>query len=397
MKLNALNSYKNPLNFPFVTSTFRAAGCLATCVIRVLIAGYSIGLSAEPAVENTGEDVPLDVALEKSQTARIYRTREEQRDAGLERQITPWLTLSGLAEVETLYEDFDTRNGKSDDSGRDDSASLQLGFTVSPFKFTRVETILEYDTDKDKVQADEVFVSFEKAPWELALGKQFTPLGVYFSNFVSGPLLEFGETQAKEVATLEYGPGDALDISLTAYRGRARKQGKNSGEWNWNLATEFWVNDNWSFGLSYQSDLADSDSRLLKENNDRYRNRVAGVSGYILWAADTFEMTLEALAATGSFEELESDRNKPRAWNAELVKFFPGSGLEVAFRVEGSRELEDAPRYQLGPAITWRTGKYASLTVEYLHGEFKNGLATTDSDASYDHVDRLGAIFSIAF
>lgn len=342
-------------------------------------------------------EVPVEESLEKSQTARIYRTREEQRDAGIKRQITPWLTLSGLVEGEALYEDFDTKEGKSDGSGLDDSASLQLGFVASLFKLAKAEVILEYDTDKDKVEADEALVSFEKDPWELALGKQYTPFGVYFSNFVSGPLLEFGETQAKEVATLAYGPSDELDISLTAYRGRARKQGKNSGEWNWGLATEFWLSDDWSFGFSYQSDLADSDFRLLEDNNDRYRNRVSGVSGYVLLAADTFEMTLEGLAATGSFEELDSDRNRPRAWNAEMVYFYPRTNFEIAFRFEGSRELEGEPKYQFGPAITWRTGKYASLTLEYLHGEFEGELATTENDDPYDHVDRIGAILSVAF
>ena len=108
-------------------------------------------------------------------------------------------------------------------------------------------------------------------------------------------------------------------------------------------------------------------------------------------------MTLEALAATGSFEELGSDRNKPWAWNAELVHAVPGSNFEIAFRIEGSRELEDEPKYQFGPAITWRTGKYASLTLEYLHGEFEGELATTENDDRYDHVDRVGGILSIAF
>jgi len=382
----------------FASFTFKNADYQVLWVLWTSVAAsYSTGLLAEPAAESVMEDVRVEGALQKSSTARIYRTREEQRDAGLERQITPWLSLSGLVEGEVLYEDFDASEGKADDSGRDDSAGLQLGLIISPFKYVSAETILEYDTDNKKVEADEALVSFEKDPWELSLGKQYTPLGVYFSNFASGPLLEFGETQAREVVTLAYGPSDELDISLTAYRGRARKQGKNSGEWNWALATEFWLNDDWSFGLSYQSDLADSDERLLKDNNDRYRNRVAGISGFILWAGDTVEITLETLAAIGSFEELEPDRNKPWAWNAELVHFFPGSNFEIAFRIEGSRELEDQPRYQFGPAISWRTGKSASLTVEYLHGEFEDELATTDNDNSYDHVDRVGAILSIAF
>jgi len=117
----------------------------------------------------------------------------------------------------------------------------------------------------------------------------------------------------------------------------------------------------------------------------------------VLWAGEQFEVTLEALAATGSFEELETDRNKPWAWNAELVHFNPGSNFEIAFRIEGSRELEDEPGIQFGPAITWRAGKYASLTLEYLHGEFEDEHATTEDDDPYDDVDRVGAILSIAF
>jgi len=384
----------NPfVNLPFQV-TLHFAGMTLPASLTV---SYSTELSAAEAADIPFQDTAVEKALDESPSVRLYRTREEQREAGLQRRITPWLTVSGLAEGEILFEDFDTKEGTADDSGRDDSASLQLGFIVSPFEFAQLEAILEYDTDKDKVEADEAFLSLEKDPWELALGKQYTPFGVYFSSFVSGPLVEFGETQADEVATLAYGPNDEFDLLLTAYRGRARKQGKNSGEWNWSLATEFWLKDDWSFGLSYQSNLADSDSRLLEDNNDRYSTRVAGISGYVLWAGEKFEATLEALAATGSFEELDPDRNKPCAWNAELVHFYPGSNFEIAFRIEGSRELEDEPRVQFGPAITWRTGKYASLTLEYLHGEFEDELATTENDDPYDHVDRLGAILSIAF
>jgi len=390
--------YKTPRYHPFASLIFQATLYYTGLTLMAsFIVSYSTELSAAEATETPLKDTPVEKTLDESGSVRIYRTREEKREAGLQRQITPWLTVSGLAEGEVLYEDFDTKEGKADDSGRDESASLQFGFIVSPFEVAKAEVILEYDTDKDKVEADEAFLSLEKDPWELSLGKQYTPFGVYFSNFVSGPLVEFGETQANEVATLAYGPSDELDLLLTAYRGRARKQGKNSGEWNWSLATEFWLNDDWSFGLSYQSNLADSDSRLLEDNNDRYSNRVAGVSGYLLWAGEQFEATLEALAATGSFEELDPDRNKPWAWNAELVHFYRDSNFEIAFRIEGSGELEDEPRVQFGPAITWRTGKYASLTLEYLHGEFEDELATTENDDIYDHVDRVGAILSIAF
>ena len=246
------------------------------------------------------------------------------------------------------------------------------------------------------MKTDEAVLAFETGPWELALGKQYLPFGVYFSNFVSGPLVEFGETQVSEGAVLAYGPGDDFDLSLFTYRGRARSADNNAGRWDWGLATEFWFNQAWSAGLSYLSDLADADSRPLEDDNDRYERRVSGLSGYILWAGEQFELTLEGLAATGSFRELDNDRDRPRAWNAELV-YVGYSSFDIGLRFEGSRELEDEPLYQFGAAATWRMGQRASLTLEYLQGEFSGELASTDDEQPYDHVDRLGAMLSVAF
>jgi len=146
--------YRNPRYNPFATITFQATLHFAgLMLLAALIVSYATELSATEAAETALQDAPVEKALAESPSIRFYRTREEQREAGLQRRITPWLTISGLAEGEVLYEDFDTKEGKADDSGRDDSASLQLGFIVSPFEFANVEVILEYDTDKDKVEA----------------------------------------------------------------------------------------------------------------------------------------------------------------------------------------------------------------------------------------------------
>lgn len=348
-----------------------------------------------PEAEPT--ESPIEHVIEESPGTRIYRTREEQRDAGLKRQITPWLAVSGLIEAELSHDDYRIEHGRDDASGHEDSANLQLGLTLDLFSVAEAEAVIEYDTDTDKVEADEAFITFERDPWELSLGRQYTPFGVYYSNFVSGPLLEFGETRANRAATLAYGPSDQLDASLSVYRGIARKLGSNAERWGWVFALEAEVNEGWSIGGSYQSDLADADSRPLADENNRYSRRVAGVSGYMLWAAEQYEVTLEALAATRSFKELEADRNQPWAWNMEAVRFFDQQNIEVAFRLEGSQELEDEPYIQFGLAATWRIGKYANLTLEYLHGEFKNDLATNDDDEPYDHVDRVGGQFTIEF
>ncbi len=377
---------------PFRSDTLPVHGAFCALLAAVCPAQAQ----AEAPVDEPLSDRPVEEALADTPTRRLYRTREEQREAGLERRITPWLTASGLVEFELLYQDFDAKGGASDDTGRDDSAAVQLGLVATPWELSKAELILEYDTDDDKLKTEEAVLGLETGPWELLVGKQYLPFGVYFSNFVSGPLVEFGETQAGEAAVLAYGPGDALDLSLFAYRGRARGAGDNAGRWDWGLATEFWFNRAWSLGVSYQSDLADADSRPLEDDDDRYDRRVAGVSGYVLWAGEEFEATLEGLAATGSFRELDNDRNRPRAWNAELA-YVGYARFDIALRFEGSRELEDEPLYQFGAAATWRMGRRASLTVEYLHGEFSGKLASNNDDEPYDHVDRVGAMLSVAF
>lgn len=79
------------------------------------------------------------------------------------------------------------------------------------------------------------------------------------------------------------------------------------------------------------------------------------------------------------------------------MHFLPSMDLELAVRFEGSHELEDAPKYQYGAALIWSPRRYASLTLEYLHGEFKKGLATSSEDEPYTHVDHVGAKLSIEF
>lgn len=369
-----------------------AAAILFATALPVAAVANSDAVDDEEPENSSIEDV-----LDEAPDIRIYRTREEQREAGLKHEVTPWLTLSGLAEIEVTDDNFSIDHGRDDSSGREEAANIQLGLAVDVFELAQFETVIEYDTDVDDWEVEEAFATFEHGPWEFSMGRQYTPFGVYFSNFVSGPLLEFGETRAERAFILAYGPTDALEMSLTTYRGNARERGDNAERWDWVFAMEAEIDGNWSAGWSYQTDLADADSRLLEDENDRYSRRVPAVSGYFLWTDQRYEFTLEALGAVRSFKELDNDRDRPWAWNAEVVYFFDNHNIDLAFRVEGSNELEGEPHLQFGPALTWRIGKYASLTLEYLHGEFKDQIATNDDDEPYDHVDRVGGILTVEF
>lgn len=339
--------------------------------------------------------LPLAATAQSEHSARLYRTRAEQREVGLEREITPWLTASGLAEVEWLGRQLQLKESNDDVRSDENSGSLQLGLTLTPFEFATGELILDYDTDSGEVIVDEALIAIEYGAWELEAGRLYTPLGEYFSRFVTGPVLEFAETRASG-AKLSYGPNDALDISITAYRGLARDEDSGSRDWDWTFAMEVVPWDVFTLGLSFQSDLADAESQLLEDAGNRHSRSVPGVSAYLAWFGERFDLSIEAVSALRSFYELDADRNRPMAWNVEFAHVV-NSHFEIALRMEGSDQLEEEPEFQFGVAATWRAGQYASVTMEYLRGQFKEGLATNDEDESYDNIDRVGVLLSVAF
>ncbi len=329
------------------------------------------------------------------ESVRLYRTRAEKREAGLHRQLTPWLTLSGLVELEWNKDRFSVARNADVIRQEEQAMTVQLGLIATPLESVKAELILEYDTDTDRVKTEEFTIALESDPWELIVGKQYLPFGEYFSRFVTGPLIEFGETR-ETAATLTYDFADRLDLSMAIYHGAAGERERNNRGLDWTLSMEAWPQENLALGFSYLTDLADADSRLLVDNDNRFVRKVPGLSGYILWINDNFELTFEALGATRSFIELEADRDQPWAWNLELG-LFPHRHFDLALRIEGSRELEDEPYLQYGAAVTFLVHRYVTVTMEYLHGRFRGDLATDVDDNPLDDVNRFSAQLSVAF
>lgn len=326
-------------------------------------------------------------------SGRLYSTREEQREAGLQRRLTPWLTLSGLAELEITADRFSSTTSR--DYLDETDATVQIGLIATPVERLEAELITEYDTATDKVILEEATLTLEFEPWELIAGKQYLPFGVYFSHFATGPLIELGETRAT-AANLTYDHQDTVELSFSVYRGRAREKNSEDNGIDWALAIAAWGTDRLSLGLSYVSDLGDADARLLEDENDRFGRKIAGLSSYLLWVDDKFEVSLEALGAIRSFDELDADRNRPFAWNLEFVHF-PFPRFDWALRLEGSTELEEAPRLQYGVAVNTRLHRRATLTVEALHGRFDGNLAIDAEDNPYAHVNHIGILLSVVF
>lgn len=360
-----------------------------------------IPLTLKAQLPEPASEIALADAAGEPERARIYRTNAERREAGGSHEITPWLELSSLLELEGVTERRMVAGAERSDSERSRVAALQLGLELTLNERLKGELVLEVDSDDHQLLVDEALISWEMVDGlELEFGKLYTPFGEYISHFVTGPMLEIGETRADSLG-VAYAPAEWIDLSLAAYRGRARPAGGDGSGWSgssvdWAAALEAWPAESIGLGLSWQSDLADSDARLLEDEEHRYAERVAAVSGFLIWTTVDFEITFEALSALDDLHELDPDRNRPSAWNLEFVHFV-NAQLEWALRAEGSDELEDEPERQYGAALTWRPNRQLSLTVEYLRGEFAPDLAVDDEDEPYDRIDRAGLLLSIAF
>ena len=353
-----------------------------------------------PSAGHTGE---LDKQQEKEEVARIYRSPEERRDAGLGRQVTDWLQVSGLIEVSKMYQESDFGDGGKLNEYDRPVTSLQLGFNFSFNDWLSAEFIYdaEYDFEaresENQLQAewDEGFFEISLGEWGLKAGRQYVPFGEYYSHFVTGPILEFGETRGDGIV-VDYSFNDMLEISGFVFDSDVVMQNRN-GDLDWGASLE-WVSLDEAIrtGIGYLSDLAESDEKFLGENNNRYERRISAWNAYMLLGFDQFEVTAEYLQANSRFREFDTNKNKPSSFNLEFA-YFPIPTMQLAARYEHSKEFGDAPRHQYGLAGTWAPSNHFTITMEYLHGKYRRNFVVDDDGNDQEDRDIVAIEMSLEF
>ncbi|MGI9285400.1 MAG: LbtU family siderophore porin [Pseudomonadales bacterium] len=349
------------------------------------------------------------------QAARFYRNPEERREAGLGRQLTDWLLFSGLLEIEKEYLENKFKNNitTTEDDGAVPTIEAVFELTIFPWLVGEFVFEAEYDTGYF-ARADEILIAIESETWGLKIGRQNLPFGEYYSHFVSGPLLEFGETRATSLIA-DHSFNDNFEVSAFVFDSDFGEPSGNDN-YDWGLAVEY-VSSNEAirFGASYLSDLAETDERLLEEHIYTYKKRVSAWSAYALIGFDSFELTAEIVQARRTlthFEtpatEVEQDEEsedgeveevtgfKPTSYNLELA-YFPQPHLQFAVRVEHSDELEDEPEWRYGVSATWRIGKYVGVSLDYLYGDYKNDFVLDDNDNALDHSHQVAVQVVVEF
>jgi len=330
-------------------------------------------------------------ALGSAESARIYRTPAERRNAGLGREITEWLRISTLAELEDESRQNNFSNGLSVTEDERAVLTLQLGLDFTISDWLQAELIFEAESDgvNNHSRLDEGFISAEIEQWGIKIGPQYVPFGEYYSQFVTGPLLEFGETNADSLI-VDYEITNHIELAGFVYDSEVGRQ-TGGDSFDWGARIEFSSEDESRvLGLSYLSDLAESDEEFLKDENNSFERKVPAWNVYGLYAFSQFAITAEVVSAIGEFAEFEPVSDSPSAYNIEFA-YFPGATVQLAIRTERSDEFEDAPRQQYGISASWRPRGNISLSIDYLRASYKNGFVLDGDDNDLENSNSVAA------
>ena len=286
------------------------------------------------------------------------------------------------------------RGGASDDEQTDENLQLGLGITFS--ENVGAELVFEYEMETGSSKLDEGLLGYESELLGASLGRFYVPFGEYFSSFVIGPMLEFGEARVNALS-VDYSWEDRLEVFAYVFESEVYEAGENNDKPDWGLGLELSsVDDAVKFGLNYISDIAESDAGFLDDFNGRYRSRVGGWNAYAIYGMDKAIITAGMVHAAGKYQELEPQEDQPAAWNLELA-WFPGPVYQIAVRLEHSDELADEPEWQYGVSVSWRLHKNINLLADYLYGDYKSGFVEDDNDNELRHRNLVAAQLAIAF
>jgi len=232
----------------------------------------------------------------------------------------------------------------------------------------------------------------ETFPWFVQGGRMVLPFGEYDSMFIEDPLVAVvGETD--EDSVIAGYASEALEVALGGFR--TELPGSDDIELAALVGVTLWDKlrtcVSWSSSLGESVEMRDlhreflleEASELEEEGEDEDTedgpvrspaSEVQGLGFLVALDLDYLYVQAETVSAVESFPagHLEDRRLKPLAWNVELV-VRPADGWELGVRYEAAHDLPGNPRRQYGAAAAFEICDYATLTVDYLHGEQEKG------------------------
>ena len=313
--------------------------------------------------------------------------------------------LSGTIEVEAVYEKFDPKGEKKENSSDLTLETVDLAVDALITDRIRTHILLEYEDGEDIVvdkamihfQAEEVCVPDLScnSPWYASVGKLKLPFGYFENHFINDLLTEnLGESTETAVVAGIHNP--FVNIAAGIFNGDLDKAGNDNRIENYvaagifTLPEDIFPDVDLMAGVSYTSNIADSDdlADFFDEEfgSDTIIDYVSGFSSFLsVSLMDRFFFEAEYVGAIESFEE--NKNFKPKTWDFQFaVK--PMEDIEVAVLYGGSSDtLNFLPDTQYGIAGFYEIVNNTSIGLEYLYEKFDND----------DKVNRLTTQLAVEF
>lgn len=339
-------------------------------------AALVIFVPSTPARAGEIEDLEKKVEdLEKSH-AELYHSLKEKKTPGHATGISDMLSIGGLVEIEGAYVDSELDKVTEADVVL---ATVELAIDADLSESVKGHILLLFEEGGTPLDVDEGTITLT-APYGLTttLGKFYLPFGNFNSHFITDPqTLELGEINESAVM-LGYATGP-IEVSVGAFNGDVHKgpAGGSDDEniEDWFASVTVTPNENITFGVSYISDLADTDFDILGGGPYTEKDDVDGISAFISATFGPITIDAEYLGALDDFAvadldlDLDGKGDEPTTFNLE-VAFAVSDRLEVAAKVEGNDEFFGLPDEVFGVAASYELFEHTALTVEWLTGEY---------------------------
>ena len=350
--------------------------------IIVLVLSVCMGLIV------TGSPV---FAEELSNYELTRKINELEQKVGIRDFSGQWMdriSISGLLEVEGVYEDQDNRDGTGEDSSDLNLATVELGIDAEFNDYVSGHVVFLWEEDDtEPVDLDEGYITLTPSPnWPVyfSAGKLYVPFGNFETHMVSDPLtLELGETrESAAVAGLEQ---NGFYASAYAFNGDVDKFDDDSHVDNFGASAGYRIAaDAFSLdaGVGYINNILDSDGLedfLSDEGIDEVDDYVGGVTAHAIFSSGPVTFIGEYMTAlddtgytdNGNIMEME----EISAWNLELGYGFTLAEKDTTLAV-GWQGTDDAGGFLAEDryicAMSMDVFDSTSVALEYFHEEYEN-------------------------
>lgn len=344
---------------------------MSVWLVRSVLACLALLLGALPAValdiDTKGEIENLRNRIEK-----LEGRKAEPGEAFVIEALGKKLTFWGSIELEAYFRE----GGRGDSTSNITLATAQLGveLEITDNIGGHIVFLHEEEDEAEPIEIDEANITLFHPGKVMGGrvgffgGRLYVPFGNFTSGFISDPLtLEMGETN--NTAVVFQWANELAAIKIGFFNGGVDKAGKDDMVdtlvASLSLAPAKGVN----LGTSFISDLAESDTVLVKEES-LYESGVGAVSVFATLEYAAFTLDAEYLFATANFDQAlvgagtDLTGRRPSALNIELG-FVPAERWYLGARYEKAEDFKNDPsRY--GAVASFGIFKNTVIALEYL-------------------------------